>query len=48
MEEVLRLYNEPEQEGVVRLCVDERPCQLLSEVITPIAAKPGKVKKVDY
>lgn len=47
MEEVLRLYSEPEQEGVVRLCMDERPCQLLSEVMTPIAAKPGKVKKVD-
>lgn len=33
---------------MVRLCVDERPCQLLGEVMTPIAAKPGKVKKVDY
>lgn len=48
MEEVLRLYNEPEQDGVVRLCVDERPCQLLGEVMTPIAPKPEKVKKVDY
>ena len=44
---MLSLYSEPEGEGVVRLCMDERPCQLLSEVMTPLAAEPGKVKKVD-
>ena len=48
MEAVLSLYSEPETEGVVRLCMDERPCQLLSDVLTPVAARPGKVKKVDY
>lgn len=48
MESVLRLYAEPQAEDVVRLCVDERPCQLLGEVMTPIAAKPGKAKKQDY
>lgn len=47
MESVLRLYAEPPSEGVVRLCMDERPCQLLDEVMTPITAKPGKVKKED-
>ena len=48
MESVLRLYAAPQTEDVVRLCVDERPCQLLGEVMTPIAAQPGKVRKVDY
>lgn len=48
MESVLRLYAEPQAEGVVRLCMDERPCQLLGEVMTPLVAKPGKAKKVDY
>jgi transposase len=48
MEEVLRLYSLPAREGVVRLCMDEQPCQLLSEVMTPIPAKPESVKKVDY
>lgn len=48
MEAVLRLYSLPPQEGVVRLCMDEQPCQLLSEVMTPIPACAGSVKKVDY
>jgi hypothetical protein len=48
MESVLRLYAEPPAEGVVRLCIDERPCQLLGEVMTPMAAQPGKVNKIDY
>ena len=48
MEEVLRLYNAPAEEGVVRLCMDEQPCQLLSDVMTPLPAGPDSVKKVDY
>jgi hypothetical protein len=48
MESVLRLYAGPPTQGVVRLCVDERPCQLVDEVMSPLAAKPGKVRKVDY
>ena len=47
MEAVLRLYSLPPVEGVVRLCMDEPPCQLLSEVMTPLPAKPDSVKKVD-
>lgn len=45
MEDVLDLYQAPVQEGVVRLCFDERPCQLLADVLTPIAAKAGATKK---
>lgn len=48
MEAVLGLYSQPAETGVVRLCMDEQPCQLLSEVMTPLPAGPGSVKKVDY
>lgn len=48
MEEVLDFYAQPAQEGVVRLCMDERPCQLLDDVLTPIAMKPGSVEKQDF
>lgn len=47
MEAVLRLYSLPAEEGVARLCMDEQPCQLLSDVMTPLPAKPQSVKKVD-
>jgi hypothetical protein len=42
MEDVLDLYAEPAQQGVARICFDERPCQLLGEVIAPMRAKPGQ------
>jgi DDE superfamily endonuclease len=47
MEGVLRLYEQPAEPGTVRLCMDERPCQLLDEVMTPLAAEPGMPKRVD-
>jgi hypothetical protein len=48
MEGVLRLYEQPAASGTVRLCMDERPCQLLDEVMTPLPVKPGVPKRVDY
>jgi DDE superfamily endonuclease len=47
MEGVLRLYEQPAATGTVRLCMDERPCQLLDEVMTPLPVKPGVPKRVD-
>jgi DDE superfamily endonuclease len=47
MEGVLRLYEQPAAQGIVRLCMDERPCQLLDEVMTPLPVKPGVPKRVD-
>ena len=47
MEGVLRLYSEEEKEDVVRLCMDERPCQLLSEVMMPLPPRPGTPKRID-
>lgn len=46
MEDILDLYERPAQEGTARICFDERPCQLLGEVLSPIPAKPGCTKKV--
>lgn len=47
MEDVLDLYDWPHEEGVARLCFDERPCQLLGEVITALPMKAGKAKRED-
>src|SRR3954468_18592108 len=47
MESVLRLYSQPQQEANVRLCMDERPCQLLDEVLTPLPPEPGMPKSID-
>ncbi len=30
------------------LCMDERPCQLINDILVPIPMKPGKSKKVGY
>jgi len=48
MEGVLRLYEQPAAPDTVRLCMDERPCQLLGEVMTPLPVKPGVPKRVDH
>ena len=45
MEDVLDLYAQPKQTGVSRLCFDERPCQLIDHVLTPIPAKPNSTRK---
>jgi transposase len=34
--------------AVVRLCFDERPCQLLDEVLAPLPLKQGKALRQDY
>jgi len=47
MEEVLAVYNRPMQVNRARLSFDERPCQLLDDVVAPLPVKPGKVAKED-
>ena len=47
MEDVLDFYDWPPEEGIARLCFDERPCQLLGEVITALPMKAGKAKRED-
>jgi hypothetical protein len=47
MEEVLDTYHRQAQAGEVRLCVDERPCQLLEEVRAPLPMKAGRLFRQD-
>jgi hypothetical protein len=48
MEDVLDLYAEPEDPKRPRVCFDECPYQLISEVRTVIPAAPGQVERQDY
>ena len=48
MEKVLDVYERPYDPKRPVVCFDERPCQLLGDVLMPLPMKPGKVKKEDY
>lgn len=48
MEKVLDEYNKPYNPDYPRICFDERPCQLLGDILIPLEMKPGQVKKYDY
>lgn len=45
MERILWLYSLPYHSDYPVLCFDERPCQLLGEVVAPLPMKPGMVSK---
>lgn len=45
MENVLALYTQEPVAGRARLCFDERPCQLLEDVIAALSLQPGKAVK---
>ncbi len=47
MEDVLAVYNRPVDPKRARLCFDERPCQLLEDVVIGLQVKPGKAAKED-
>ena len=48
MEEILDLYEEAYDPKYPVLCMDERPCQLINDILVPIPMKSGKSKKVGY
>lgn len=48
MEDVLYLYNLPFDERRPLVCFDERPVQLLGEVVLPLPLKAGKPQRFDY
>lgn len=48
MEDILYLYAEPYDPLFPVVCFDERPCQLLDDVIMPIPMKPGRSKRENY
>jgi hypothetical protein len=48
MEQVLDMYERPYNPSYPVVCFDERPCQLLGDVLMPIPMKPGRVECQDY
>jgi hypothetical protein len=48
MEDLLDLYEQPYDPKHPVICFDERPCQLIDDVIVPIPMKPGKPQRNDY
>jgi len=48
MEDVLDVYERPYDPKRPVICFDERPCQLIGDVISPIPMKPGSPKKEHY
>ena len=47
MEAVLDFYAQPADPQVPRLCFDERPCQLLADVLAPLPTQPGQARRED-
>lgn len=48
MEKVLAIYSLPYDPEYPVICFDERPCQLISDLIEPIAPAPGRNARIDY
>jgi len=48
IEDLLDLYEQPYDPKRPVICFDERPCQLIGDVIIPIPLKPGSTKKEHY
>jgi hypothetical protein len=48
METILDLYERPYDPKRPLLCLDERPCQLIGDVLVPLPMKPGKPKREGY
>jgi hypothetical protein len=48
MENILHLYKLPYAPKRPVICFDERPCQLIEDVLVPLPMEPGKTKREDY
>jgi hypothetical protein len=48
MERILDRYAQPYDPKRPLWCFDERPCQLLGDILVPIAIKPGKQWRYDH
>lgn len=48
MEDILDLYERPYDPKRPLICFDERPCQLLENVVAPLLMEPGRPKREDY
>jgi len=48
MEDVIEVYHRPHDPDRPVICVDETSKQLIVETRTPVPAKPGRPKRIDY
>lgn len=48
MEKILDLYELPYNPRRPLICFDERPCQLLDDIVTPLPMESGKPTRQDY
>jgi transposase len=48
MERVLDVYEFKYDPLIPVICFDERPCQLIGDVMQPLPMKSGKEKRIDY
>lgn len=48
MEEILDVYERDYDPKRPVICFDERPCQLIDNVLAPIPMKPGRVQRQDH
>lgn len=48
MEHILDLYHLAYNPQEPVICFDERPCQLIEDILAPLPMKPGKTKRQDY
>lgn len=48
MEEVLDVYERDYDPKRPVICFDERPCQLIDDIVAPIPMKPGRVQRHDH
>lgn len=48
MEDVLNLYEQPYDPLNPQVTFDERPCQLIGDVLAPLPIQAGKPKREDY
>ena len=48
MEKVLDCYEKPYNSDYPVICFDERPCQLIEDVMQPMPINEGQPKREDY
>lgn len=48
MEDVLSVYERPYDKHYPVICIDERPCQLIGDLIVPLAMKPGTPQRIHH
>lgn len=48
MEDILDLYEQPDDPKSPRVCFDECPFQFVADVVAPLAAQPGRPTREDY